>query len=72
MIEYVKYEGLRLRRKVRALVLKERGEVLLVRPHGYREGEQTLAGPALKAENPLSEPCGANSPKSLTYGWKPT
>lgn len=36
--------GLKLRRKVRAVVVNEHGEFLLVRPHGYREGEWTLAG----------------------------
>ncbi len=44
MTAYMESEGLRLRRKVRAVVLNERDEVLLVRPHGYREGEWTLAG----------------------------
>jgi ADP-ribose pyrophosphatase YjhB (NUDIX family) len=36
--------GLKLRQKVRAVVVNEHGEFLLVRPHGYREGEWTLAG----------------------------
>lgn len=36
--------GLKLRQKVRAVVINDNGEFLLVRPHGYREGEWTLAG----------------------------
>ena len=44
MTAYIERDGLRLRRKVRAVVLNERDEVLLVRPHGYRDGEWTLAG----------------------------
>lgn len=36
--------GLKLRQKVRALVVSDDGAFLLVRPHGYREGEWTLAG----------------------------
>jgi len=36
--------GLKLRQKARALVVNDQGEFLLVRPHGYREGEWTLAG----------------------------
>lgn len=36
--------GLKLRQKVRAVVVNDHGEFLLVRPHGYREGEWTLAG----------------------------
>ncbi len=36
--------GLKLRQKVRAIVVNDRGEFLLVRPHGYRDGEWTLAG----------------------------
>lgn len=39
------YEGgLKLRQKVRAVVVNDHGEFLLVRPHGYREREWTLAG----------------------------
>lgn len=39
------YEGgLKLRQKVRAVVVNDNGEFLLVRPHGYRDGEWTLAG----------------------------
>ncbi|MFC3096221.1 NUDIX hydrolase [Alteraurantiacibacter palmitatis] len=36
--------GLKLRQKVRAVVVNDHGEFLLVRPHGYRDGEWTLAG----------------------------
>jgi 8-oxo-dGTP pyrophosphatase MutT (NUDIX family) len=36
--------GLKLRQKVRAVVVNDQGEFLLVRPHGYQEGEWTLAG----------------------------
>ena len=36
--------GLKLRQKVRAVIVNPAGEFLLVRPHGYREGEWTLAG----------------------------
>lgn len=36
--------GLKLRQKVRAVIVNPVGEFLLVRPHGYREGEWTLAG----------------------------
>lgn len=36
--------GLKLRQKVRAVVVNDNGEFLLIRPHGYREGEWTLAG----------------------------
>jgi len=45
---------MRLRRKVRALVLNEAGEVLLIRPHGYREGEWTFAGGGVEdGESPV-------------------
>ncbi|MBD3813507.1 MAG: NUDIX hydrolase [Betaproteobacteria bacterium] len=54
MTAYIEHEGLRLRRKVRAVVLNEIGEVLLVRPHGYREGEWTLAGGGVEeGESPI-------------------
>lgn len=36
--------GLKLRQKVRAIVVNDDGEFLLVRPHGYRGGEWTFAG----------------------------
>ncbi len=36
--------GLKLRQKVRAIVVNDHDEFLLVRPHGYGEGEWTLAG----------------------------
>lgn len=58
MTEYLETEGLRLRRKVRAVVLNENGEVLLVRPHGYREGEWTLAGGGVEqGESPVEAMC---------------
>lgn len=54
MTAYIVRDGLRLRRKVRAVVLNERGEVLLVRPHGYRKGEWTLAGGGVEdGESPV-------------------
>src|SRR3546814_10974896 len=54
MTAYIESDGMRLRRKVRAVVLNEQGEVLLVRPHGYREGEWTLAGGGVEeGESPL-------------------
>ena len=54
MTAYIESDGLRLRRKVRALVLNENDEVLLVRPHGYRDGEWTLAGGGVEeGESPV-------------------
>lgn len=54
MTAYIESDGLRLRRKVRAVVLNEVGEVLLVRPHGYRDGEWTLAGGGVEeGESPV-------------------
>ena len=54
MTAYLESDGLRLRRKVRAVVMNEDGEVLLVRPHGYREGEWTLAGGGVEdGESPV-------------------
>ncbi len=54
MTAYIQTEGMRLRRKVRALVINEHSEVLLVRPHGYREGEWTLAGGGVEdGESPV-------------------
>ncbi|MGD9471156.1 MAG: NUDIX hydrolase [Novosphingobium sp.] len=44
MAAYLHEDGLKLRQKVRAVVVNEAGEFLLVRPHGYRENEWTLAG----------------------------
>lgn len=44
MTAYLHEGGLKLRQKVRAVVISESGEFLLVRPHGYRDGEWTLAG----------------------------
>jgi 8-oxo-dGTP pyrophosphatase MutT (NUDIX family) len=54
MAEYLETEGLKLRRKVRAVVLNEDGEVLLIRPHGYPDGEWTLAGGGVEmGESPV-------------------
>jgi 8-oxo-dGTP pyrophosphatase MutT (NUDIX family) len=44
MAAYFHEGGLKLRQKVRAVVVNDSGQYLLVRPHGYREGEWTLAG----------------------------
>lgn len=44
MAAFLHEGGLKLRQKVRAVVVNDYGEFLLVRPHGYREGEWTLAG----------------------------
>lgn len=44
MAAFLHEGGLKLRQKVRAVVVNDDGEFLLVRPHGYREGEWTLAG----------------------------
>jgi len=54
MTAYIQSEGLRLRRKVRAVVINEHNEMLLIRPHGYREGEWTLAGGGVEdGESPV-------------------
>lgn len=44
MTAYLHEGGLKLRQKVRAIVVSDSGEFLLVRPHGYRDGDWTLAG----------------------------
>lgn len=44
MTAFLNEGGLKLRQKVRAVVVSDSGEFLLVRPHGYREGQWTLAG----------------------------
>lgn len=44
MSVYLHESGLRLRKKVRAVVVNESGEFLLVRPHGYRVDEWALPG----------------------------
>lgn len=44
MAAYLYEGGLKLRQKVRAVVVNSSGQFLLVRPHGYRDGEWTLAG----------------------------
>jgi 8-oxo-dGTP pyrophosphatase MutT (NUDIX family) len=55
MTAYIEADGMRLRRKVRAVVINDDDEVLLVRPHGYREGEWTLAGGGVEnGESPVA------------------
>lgn len=55
MTAFIEIDGMRLRRKVRAVVINDDGEVLLVRPHGYREGEWTLAGGGVESgESPVA------------------
>lgn len=44
MSEFLHEGGIKLRQKVRAIILNDKGEFLLVRPHGYHEDEWTLAG----------------------------
>ena len=44
MAAFIESGGMRLRRKVRAMIVNGCGEVLLVRPHGYRENAWTFAG----------------------------
>ena len=44
MAAFLHESGFKLRQKVRAVVINDNGEFRLVRPHGYREGEWTLAG----------------------------
>lgn len=44
MAAYLEIDGLKLRRKVRAVVMNDAGDILLVRPHGYRNDDWTLAG----------------------------
>ena len=44
MAAYLYEGGLKLRQKVRAVVVNDDDQFLLVRPHGYRNGEWTLAG----------------------------
>lgn len=44
MTAYLHEGGLKFRQKVRAVVVSDRGEFLLVRPHGYRDDQWTLAG----------------------------
>lgn len=54
MTAFIEDKGLRLRRKVRAVVINENGDVLLVRPHGYRDDEWTLAGGGVEdGESPV-------------------
>jgi 8-oxo-dGTP pyrophosphatase MutT (NUDIX family) len=55
MTAYIELDGMRLRRKVRAVVINEDGEVLLVRPHGYRKENWTLAGGGVESgESPVA------------------
>ncbi len=44
MAAFLHEGGLKLRQKVRAVVMNDKGQFLLVRPHGYKDGEWTLAG----------------------------
>lgn len=44
MAEYQFVDGLKLRQKVRAVIIDDDGDILLVRPHGYASNEWTLAG----------------------------
>jgi 8-oxo-dGTP pyrophosphatase MutT (NUDIX family) len=44
MTAYLHDGGIKLRQKVRAVVVNDSGHFLLVRPHGYRDGEWTFAG----------------------------
>lgn len=54
MTAFIESDGLRLRRKVRAVVFNDTGEVLLVRPHGYAQDEWTLAGGGVEdGESPV-------------------
>lgn len=54
MAHFIRENGLRLRQKVRAVVANTRGEVLLIRPHGYGEDEWTLPGGGVEAgESPI-------------------
>ncbi|OAN55757.1 hypothetical protein A7Q26_19480 [Sphingobium sp. TCM1] len=46
---------MKLRRKVRAIVVNEAGEFLLVRPHGYGQSEWTLAGGGVEQGETLHE-----------------
>lgn len=44
MSAFVESDGLRLRQKVRAVIADSKGNVLLIRPHGYPEDAWALAG----------------------------
>lgn len=44
MAAFIHDAGLKLRQKVRAIVMNDDGNFLLVRPHGYGDDEWTLAG----------------------------
>lgn len=44
MAKYRYENGLKLRLKVRAVVVNEADQILLIRPHGYASDEWTLAG----------------------------
>lgn len=54
MAHYIHDGGLKLRQKVRALIVDNSGQVLLIRPHGYSEDQWTLAGGGVEAgESPV-------------------
>lgn len=44
MDKYVYLDGLKLKKKVRALVTNEAMQLLLIRPHGYDDGSWTFLG----------------------------
>jgi 8-oxo-dGTP pyrophosphatase MutT (NUDIX family) len=55
MAAFIETDGMRLRRKVRALVMNEADEVLLIRPHGYPQDEWTFAGGGVEdGESPIA------------------
>lgn len=41
---FIDIDGLKLKKKVRALVTNEKGEFLLIRPHGYKDDSWTFVG----------------------------
>ena len=54
MAHFIHENGLKLRQKVRAVIANTKGEVLLIRPHGYAEHEWTLPGGGVEAgESPV-------------------
>lgn len=54
MSSYIHEQGLKLRQKVRAVVVDDTGNILLVRPHGYDPDEWALVGGGVEqGENPV-------------------